>query len=403
MNPEFYYSPSRAGYGYTDDNDDDYYGYNQIPGIADFRIAESGAMKFSYPWGCNTICASKSTLQLFDPTSTNFLEAASNVFVKKDPSDDSVVVSWERAQGKNGDGDVNIQAQLFTDGSIRVCLGCGELPADLNLDILFEKDSDAGYDSDSPAILDGGVRFGPPSVSNWPADQCFTYTPPETAVPSQSPTREFTCPASSNGFDPIGDDPNAADLLVTGFNFASYAEGYGYTDDKDDGRFDQIPNFDDADIYIAENGKVVLSTTEWGCEGMPCNGTTILQFVQDAYYTLNPLDGVDKVFIKDTSVGGVDSFLVSWEDSEFETGTGAVNMQAEFFSTGITMICFGSGPVPMPDHANLDVQLTVRDFFDSTLQNEVVADLKRPAWPTDSCYCNEHGSDQFQPVPIVVT
>ena len=105
----------------------------------------------------------------------NPLRGRERVFVKEDLSDNSMIVSWEHARGKTDDGDVNVQAQLFANGDIRVCFGCGSLPAGLSMTMVFDSD----YEHPAPPGVDGptpGVSFGPADNDIWPTNQCFSYT-----------------------------------------------------------------------------------------------------------------------------------------------------------------------------------------------------------------------------------
>ena len=192
MLPDFFYYGD--DYGYTDDGDDDSLDgdddslekNNQIPNIDDFRLEENGRMSFLYPWGCtpdDTLdrdpACHKATLEIFEGNggdrSRNHLEGDGKVFLKEDTDDGSLIVSWERVQGKEiKNGDVNVQAQLFTDGNIRVCFGCGSLPDDLNMSMRFDSDEARYYYDDY--YFDGpnpDVSFGPTDNSVYPENDCF--------------------------------------------------------------------------------------------------------------------------------------------------------------------------------------------------------------------------------------
>ena len=143
----------------------------QIAGIDDFTILDNGLPVFGRPWCCDraTFGCSKMTLQIsesyYDAQST--LEAEGKVYAQEDTN--SVTVSWERVQGKEGDGDVTIQAKLFDNGDIQVCFGCGNLPTDATL--AMSVDAVGAYgDAIAP------TAFGP---DTYPENQCFTVYAPK--------------------------------------------------------------------------------------------------------------------------------------------------------------------------------------------------------------------------------
>lgn len=176
---DFYYDGTNDDYGYIDDYDDK---TDEIAGIDDFRLEENGRMSFFLPWGCtpdetlfpDPACR-KATLEIFEQGSVNPLEGNNKVFVKLDTNDNSVIVSWEGVQGKTEqDGNVNVQAQLFPDGNIRVCFGCGSLPVDLEMSMRFDSDEAIYYDD--YFNYDGSnedVFFGPADNTVYPENECF--------------------------------------------------------------------------------------------------------------------------------------------------------------------------------------------------------------------------------------
>ena len=347
-NPNFYYNEDYYDdYGYTDDADDNTADtLEQIPNIDDFRLEENGRMSFIYPWGCTPVGTpdcQKATLEIFEENSSNPLRGDENVFVKEVATDDSLIVSWERVIGKNGDGDVNVQAQLFPDGDIRVCFGCGSLPAGLSMTMVFDRDDSRPYPDGTPPTNGPieGVNFGPADNNVYPENQCFTYTP----TTSNECIHDTT---SDPHFVPIKDDGgvNPDFLYYVGY------DDYGYTDDADDNNlgtgvddyyrtFEQIPNIDD--FRLEENGRMSF-IYPWGCTpvGTPdCQKATLEIFEENSS---NPLRGDENVFVKEVATD--DSLIVSWERVIGKNGDGDVNVQAQLFPDGDIRVCFGCGSLP---------------------------------------------------------
>lgn len=387
---------SNDDYGYTDgyDDDDDYY-YDQIPDFPDenLQVGENGYITFPYPFGCKAtdtcLTNEPATLYLFNVTlETNPLKGKDKVYVKE--MGDDVIVSWEHVAGKDDSGDVNIQATLRTDGSLTVCTACGSLPTDLDLDILMDR-SGSQYDAGT------AFRINPAPTSAWPTNMCYDWSPPEADPPTASPTPPpHVCPAGT-GFNPISSDSDAGPV---GFYYNPSDDDYGYTD-IDDTNGGQIPGFSDSEIYVMENGRVdILGTTKWGCNEAGCNGTQVLLFFEDGPAS-NPLRANGNVYIKDTTVGSDESFLISWEDAGFKTGTGTVNFQAEIFDTGAVKVCFGAGTLAI--NAELDVEvhtwLKTASMENPTTTKADLADLGVSGWPEEgSCYCAGPSKNYFQVV-----
>ena len=333
----FNYTMFPGDLGYTDDLEDiitdDEGGVrdrDQIAGIDDFTIMDDGLMVFGNPWGCdraNDAGCSNFTLQIFDVYNNRVnLDSEGKVFAEE--TDDSVIVSWERVQDENGDGDINVQAQLFNTGDVRVCFGCGSLPP--NLEVALRTDV-----NDVFGLTDAAIDFGPSDSSTWPADQCFTYTPPAvTTAPSMTQCQHDA--TSEPRFEPI-----ASSGVEIDFNFTMpQADDFGFTDDNDDaGDRDQIEGIDD--FTILDNGLLVFGRP-WGCNRgtAGCSNTTLQIF--DVYYDDSTLVGQGKVFAKEDA----DSVTVSWERVQGKAGDGDVNVQAKLSDDGSILVCFGCGSLP---------------------------------------------------------
>ena len=132
----------------------------------------NGFMYFPYPWGCNF---SHDSLESCNEAILDIFESSKpiscTIHWKNHDSDHGnfLILSWEGVKGSSGDGDVNVQARLFSDGKISFCFGCGALPEDISLTMTFN--SCILYEE--PGLqqpLGDDVDF-----DTWPTNQCFTW------------------------------------------------------------------------------------------------------------------------------------------------------------------------------------------------------------------------------------
>ena len=169
-----------------------------------------------------------------------------------------------------------------------------------------------------------------------------------------------------------------------------------YTDDY----YGEVPGFDDEKIQLREDGWIILKSYPWRCEnGGNCDGRA--RFVLFPSGEDDNLRGGDNVYIKDTSTANKESFLVSWENVQYNDGTGLVNIQVEMSDDGAVHLCFGEGSLG-DSSRTLDLVLTV--FLDpddpsKTNNFRLPEGFDNSKWPGSICFCLEEGDAAFSEIP----